>query len=292
MKTRKAGGPDEIGSDFIKHLTERGKRQALEIFNYSWKEKWIPKQWRTATIIPIRKKGKPQDKVQSFRPIALFSHLGKLMERLETARLVWWLERYNKISQKLAGFRKSRATVDQCLRISQKISDGFQRKPPQRTVIVLFDYSGSFNTVWRGALFEKLMDMRIPKCMLLWLRGWMVNRLARVKVGESLSRVKAFVWGLPQKGGLSLTLFIIFINDLETFEPTTEVSTFADDLALATVQKDKQEALRMMQEEANKVVEWSGRWRLKLNVSKRETCLFTTDSSEAIMETKSKDRRY
>ena len=39
MKTRKAGGPDGIGSDFIKHLTERGKRQALEIFNYSWKEK-------------------------------------------------------------------------------------------------------------------------------------------------------------------------------------------------------------------------------------------------------------
>ena len=28
------------------------------------------------------------------------------------------------------------------------------------------------------------------------------------------------------------------------------------------------------------MVEWSGRWRLKLNVSKYETCLFTTDTSE------------
>ena len=80
---------------------------------------------------------------------------------------------------------------------------------------------------------------------------------------------------------LSPTLFIVFINDLlETFELTTEVSAFPDDLALATAHKNKQEALRMMQDEANKVVEWSGRWRLKLNVSKCETCLFTTDTSE------------
>ena len=85
MKTRKAGGPDGIGSDYIKHLTERGKRQALEIFNYSWKEKWVPQQWRTALIIPIRKKGKSQDKVQSFRPIALLSNMGKLMKRLVAA---------------------------------------------------------------------------------------------------------------------------------------------------------------------------------------------------------------
>ena len=60
------------------------------------------------------------------------------------------------------------------------------------------------------------------------------------------------------------------------------MSALADDLAMAAAHKDKQEALRMMQVEANNVVEWSGRWRLKLNVSKCETCLFTTDTSEAI----------
>ena len=128
-----------------------------------------------------------------------------------------------------------------------------------------------------------MMGMRILKCMLLWLREWMVNRLARVKVGEALSRVRTFVWGLPQGTVLSSPLFIVFINDiLETFEPTTEVSAFADDLALATVHKDKQKALRMMQGEADKVVEWSGRWRLRLNVGKCEAYLFTTDTSEEI----------
>ena len=82
---------------------------------------------------------------------------------------------------------------------------------------------------------------------------------------------------------LSPLLFIVFINDiLETFKPTTKVSAFADDLALATAHMDKQEALRMMQGEADKVVEWSGRWRPKLNVGKCETYLFTTDTSEEI----------
>ena len=88
IKAKKAGGTDGIGTDYIRHLPTNAKTQLLQIFNYSWEKNWVPQSWRKAVIVPIHKKGKPADKVQSYRPIALTSNLGKLMERMVAARLV------------------------------------------------------------------------------------------------------------------------------------------------------------------------------------------------------------
>ena len=77
----------------------------------------------------------------SYRPIALTSRVGKLMERLVLQRMVALQERDGFFSEAQSGFRRGRGTVDQCLRMSQTISDGFQRKPMERTFLTLFDYS-------------------------------------------------------------------------------------------------------------------------------------------------------
>jgi hypothetical protein len=130
IKKKKAAGPDDLSSDMVRELPESALRELLAIFNYSWREEWIPQDWRSATVIPIPKQGKDPSKVGSFRPIALTSHIGKLMERLVTTRLTWWLEHNEKISPLQAGYRRGRSTTDQCLRLSQTISDGFQKAPP------------------------------------------------------------------------------------------------------------------------------------------------------------------
>jgi hypothetical protein len=282
LKPRKAAGPDGLKSDYIKRMPNCAKEMLLEICNYSWRTEWIPQEWRTATIIPILKKGKDPADVTSYRPIALTSHLGKVMERMINNRMTWRLEEMRGLSPWQSGFRRGRSTTDQCLRLSQRISDGFQEKPPQRTLLMLFDYRKAFDTVWRTGMLTKLKEKGMPIRFIRWIKAWLVNRTARVRVDGEESRQRVFKEGLPQGAVLSPLLFSVFIDDLlEVFEEDTLVSAFADDLAIAVSRRKKEEAEGVMQGEIRKVESWSKKWGLQLNERKCETCLFTTDTSEA-----------
>ena len=203
------------------------------------------------------------------------------MERLIVNRLAWWLDENQLLSNFQAGFRRGRSTVDQCLRLSQSIFDGFQKRPSERTLLTLFDYSKAYDTVWRTGLLTKMYDMGIPRRFISWVKAWLTNRLAGVRFGTTTSKARVFKEGLPQGSVLSPLLFLIFTNDLLTsFEPTTLVSAFADDLAVACTGVNKNELAEMSQWEINKVEAWSRRWRLTLNPTKCETALFTYDASE------------
>ena len=105
LKNGKAAGPDGIRPEFIKNLPDNAISTLCEIINDSWNKEWVPQEWRTATIVPILKKGKDGQEVGSYRPISLTSQLGKLMERTIANRLTWWLEDKAAISPYQAGFR-------------------------------------------------------------------------------------------------------------------------------------------------------------------------------------------
>ena len=115
-----------------------------------------------------------------------------------------------------------------------------------------------------------------------WVNGWLLNRRACAMVGEDKGRTRTFREGLPQGAVISPILFVIFINDLlDRFKSDTTVSAFADDLAAARRGRNKELLEKEIQEETDKVVEWSRKWRLQLSPAKCETCLFTTNSAEA-----------
>jgi hypothetical protein len=184
VKDGKAPGPDGMKPEYVRRLPDCARRELLLIYNHSWMGSWLPQDWRRGSIVPILKKGKDPASVGSYRPITLTSHLGKLMERLVTNRLSWWLESAGVLSPFQAGFRKGRSTADQCLRMSQHISDGFQRKPAQRTLLTLFDYSKAYDTVWRTGLLTKMESLGVPRSFRAWVKAWLQHRTARVRVDE------------------------------------------------------------------------------------------------------------
>ena len=148
IKARKAGGPDGVAPDLLKHLPLSTQKELMLIQNVSWTTGWCPQAWLTATIVSFLEKEKDPQAVSSYRPIALTSAIGKLLERLIVNRLSWWLEAKSLLSPWQAGFRKRRCTIDQCLRLSQFVGDGFQSTNKERTVHVIFDYSMAYETLW------------------------------------------------------------------------------------------------------------------------------------------------
>ena len=109
--------------------------------NY-WSSHSFPSIWKTSSIIPIYKMGKPFDPHASFRPIFLTSCVSNLFERIILSRLLFFTESNSIFSPRQAGFRPGRSTLDQILFLSQSISDGFNKpRPGSRTILFTIDFS-------------------------------------------------------------------------------------------------------------------------------------------------------
>ena len=74
--------------------------------------------------------------------------LATATERMFAERLYHLAETNGWFASIQAGFRRGHSCVDQIIRLSQAIEDGFQQKPFHRAVMVLLDYSKAFDTVW------------------------------------------------------------------------------------------------------------------------------------------------
>ena len=121
LSSSTATGPDKVAYPMLKHLPRSGMDFLLHIFNLSWSSHSFPSIWKTSSIIPIHKMGKPLDSPASFRPISLTSCVSKLFERIILSRLLFFLESNSILSPCQAGFRPGRSTLDQILYLSQSI---------------------------------------------------------------------------------------------------------------------------------------------------------------------------
>ena len=281
-KTKGAPGSDDIPPSFLKNLGPKAKESLLDILNESFSSGEVPRIWRHAVIIPIIKAGKPSSKLASYRPISLTSCVVKLLERMLCDRLYYLAETNGWICRTQAGFRRSQSTEDQVIRISQGISDGFQKKPAQRTVLAMLDYSKAYDRVWQQELFHTLLDTGVPAQIIRWFRAFLKERTAQVLYNGVYSKRVFMRQGLPQGAVSSPLLFLFYINSISEVVPEgVELALFADDASLWASDSDLNKANRQVQLALDKVQEWSNRKKMMLNVDKSEATFFTPATNEA-----------
>ncbi|GFY20870.1 putative RNA-directed DNA polymerase from transposon X-element [Trichonephila clavipes] len=121
-------GPDGLHYIMLRHLSESSILSLLSLFNRIWETQVFPTQWCHAHVLPFPKPGKDPTSANNYRPIALTSCLSKLMERIVSARLMFHLESHNLLSPLQSGFRKSRSTIDNLLRLETSIREAFVKK--------------------------------------------------------------------------------------------------------------------------------------------------------------------
>ena len=170
LSSSTATGPDKVAYPMLKHLPRSGMDFLLHIFNLSWSSHSFPSIWKTSSIIPIHKMGKPLDSPASFRPISLTSCVSKLFERIILSRFLFFLESNSILSPRQAGFRPGRSTLDQILFLSQSISDGFNKpRPGSRTILSTIDFSKAFDSVWHPAFSTNLFRLASLLALLVGL---------------------------------------------------------------------------------------------------------------------------
>ena len=270
----------------LKHLPSSGMDFLLHIFNLSWSSHSFPSIWKTSSIIPIHKMGKPLDSPASFRPISLTSCVSKLFERIILSRLLFFLESNSILSPRQAGFRPGRSTLDQILYLSQSISDGFNKpRPGSRTILSTIDFSKAFDFVWHPALFHKLISAGLPPCFARWTQSFLSDRRAAVVYQNHKSRSFRVRRGVPQVSVLGPVLFSLFINDLPASLPSSvNCSLYADDLAIWSSSPSVPTAVEATQEALFRLERWSEYWCLPLNPRKCEASFFSVDPHQANLQ--------
>ena len=281
LSSSTATGPDKVAYPMLKHLPRYGV-DFLHIFNLSWSSHSFPSIWKTSSIVPIHKMGKPLDSPASFRPISLTSCVSKFFERITLSRLLFFLESNSILSPRQAGFRPGRSTLDQILYLSQSISDGFNKpRPGSRTILSTIDFSKAFDSVWHPALFHKLISAGLPLCFARWTQSFLSDRRACVVFQNHKSHFFRVRRDVPQGSVLGPVLFSLFIYDLPASLPSSvSCSFYADDLAIWSPSPSVPTAVKATQGALFRLERWSEYWCLPLNPSKCEA-FFSVDPHQA-----------
>ena len=102
LKPTLSTGPDCIPNRLIKSLKFEALDATTLVFNKCIVEGVFPEVWKSGKIFPTFKKG-AKDKVENYRPVCLFSNLGKLLEAVVKKQLTSHLE--NVLPSNIFGFR-------------------------------------------------------------------------------------------------------------------------------------------------------------------------------------------
>ena len=266
-------GQDGISKPLITNMHSKAKCILLDLFNLIWNTSTLPKSWHHAIVVPIPKVSQNKRGPESYRPVSLTCTLCKIMERMITKRLVWFLEKYNVISPHQAGFQKNRSVLDHIVRLDTDIKKSLVQK--NYTVAIFLDFEKAFDTVWHEALLKKLQAIGISGNFLRWVETFLKDRSFQVRVENTLSQTKYTKRGVPQGSVISPILFNIFINDLADICSNSKVSLYADDVALWKNGSNLKFVSSKIQNDLLHIEEWSKKWKIKLSESKSKVVVFT-----------------
>ena len=96
------------------------------------------------------------------------------------------------------------------------------------------------------------------------IQAYISDRFFRIKHQDVYSCIKPILAGVTQGSVLGPILYLLYTSDVPT-NLTCFTATFADDTALLTTGNSVKESTEALQTAINSVLQWTNKWRIKLN---------------------------
>ena len=162
------------------------------------------------------------------------------------------------------GFRSHRSCTTNLLEYLESITSAIDEG--ENVDSIYLDFSKAFDKVPHKRLMLKLKSFGIDGKLLKWISEWLQGRMQRVVTSGCKSDWAKVLSGVPQGSVLGPLLFIMYINDLDDVVGC-EVSKFADDTKIfQRICTD--DARNTLQQDLNRLGEWSEKWQMKFNEDK------------------------
>ena len=267
----KAAGPDQIPPIVLKELHEQVSPIIQVLFQISYETGTLPKEWCTANVSPLFKKG-DRSKPANYRPISLTCILCKTMEHIIASNLVNHFTVNNILYDLQHGFREKRSCETQLLMLVDELARNIQHG--KQTDLILLDFSKAFDKVSHNKLIYKLHQLGVRGRNLAWIRGFLSDRSQRVVVDGEFSSSIPVTSGVPQGSVLGPILFLAYINDLPE-QVKSQVRLFADD-TVVYITMDKQDSPAVLQGDLKQLELWETLWDMEFNPGKCQVIHVTT----------------
>ena len=263
LNVSKSTGPDEFHPRFLNETAESIALPVTILFNKSLNEGTIPQEWKLANVTCIHKSG-DKTAASNYRPISITSILCRMLESIIKTVIMDHCNINNVFSDSQYGFRQRRGCILQLLKVFDDWSKFIDSDTPVDAVFL--DFRKAFDCVPHKRLLMKIEKLGISGNLLKWIKDFLTDRQQRVLINGISSEWTEVSSGVPQGSVLGPLLFILYVNDLPS-EVSSFCKLFADD---AKLYKDLEnlEDFEMIQNDIDKLCQWTIKWLMFFNVDK------------------------
>jgi hypothetical protein len=199
-----------VSSKMIKFIGAEIAKPLAHIFNFSLESGSFPSILKPCRIIPIFKSGNRLD-CDNYRPISLLSSISKLLEKIVSEKLLYYLLENDLLYTHQYGFLPKKSAEHNLMHIlnyvSAALNDG------NYCLGVFLDLKKAFDVCSHSILLKKLSKMGINGITLEWFKNYLAGRLQRVDINGNLSDELDLDISVIQGSILGPILFLCYIND-------------------------------------------------------------------------------
>ena len=279
-KSWKAPGEDGLPVAVWQQIWPVVNHHVLALFQASLEEGVLPRQWRHAKIIPLKKAGKEDYSVAgSWRPISLLCTLGKVLESVVAERISHAVETFGLLPANHFGGRKQRSAEQALLLLQEYVYNAW--RGGRVLSLVSFDVKGAYNGVFKDRLLQRMRARGLPEQLVRWIGAFCSDRTASLQVNGQDSGEQALPQaGLPQGSPLSPVAYLFFNADLvqRRIDANGGAIAFIDDFTAWVTGPTAQSNLAGIQSIVDHATEWERRSGATFEAKKTAIIHFTRNA--------------
>ena len=270
LKNKSSAGSDLLSNSLLKVAIPLIADHLRKLINLSFTTGYVPEQMRIAKVTPLHKEG-DKSSFNNYRPIAVISSIGKVIEKVVHHQLYGYLEANNILTPSQFGFRSRHGVEHPLVLFANRVTSSLNKGKHNMSLFI--DLKKAFDTVSFPILLAKLKHYGVRGRAHLWFQNYL-KRLQYVIAGGVLSELVEMLCGIPQGTVLGPLLFLIFVNDLAL---ATRLWTllFADDCTLQGEHENIDQLFIHMNTQLSVAEKWFSANLLTLNIKKTKFLLFT-----------------
>lgn len=272
VRPKKSPGPDGLISEVVRSFFEAAPKYCQKLFNSLLVTGTFPEVWKRADLVLIEKGKRDAEGKMTYRPICLLDTLGKVMEYLLRTRLSQEIKEKGDLSPEQYGFREGRSTVDAIRRVMEVGKEA--KRKGKLCGISLLDVRNAFNSMpWRG-IMDELKNRKISSYLIKILGSYFQDRELKVDGDNKM----ALTCGVPQGSLIGPLVWNVYYDTVLRLglPPNTMAVAYADDLAIVTSGKSKEELETVMNAAIASVVKWMKDHKLCVAPEKTEVVLLAS----------------
>ena len=231
----------------------------------------VPSDWKSATIIPI-KKTPNCNTVNELRPISLLPLPSKILEKIIYKQCIKHLTDNQYLDPNQFGFQKNSSTITAISEITDDIYESIEKKQP--TIAAFIDFQKAFDKLNHNILLKKLKFFGFTDSAIKFFKNYLSDRKQITLVNNVKSNSLPITHGVPQGSNVGPLLFLLYINDIGYSIKKCRFKLFADDTVIYCNSKDINTCKKHIEEDLNNINEWCINNNMQINSKKTKIMLF------------------